>query len=133
MESARSTSGGKAAKQGEHLRPALAIVKDRGELEARREIEHPFQDLDLLVPRREVVMEIEPDLPDGNDPGAPRQLLEGCPVPSRIKVLRLVRMNTHGRKNSLVILRQCDRRGGILQCRSGYQKPSDSSRSRALE
>ncbi len=64
---------------------ALPVVQDDGQAEPPRAVEHPLEDLDLLVPRRVVVVEVEADLADRGDLGPPGQRLErgAVPVPDR--------------------------------------------------
>ena len=126
MEDSRALARAAALERGQDLGPALAVVEQRGQAEAGGAVEHPFEDLDLLRPRRVVVVEIEADLPDRDDAGAAGERLEPGAVPRGLEVFRLVGMDADGGEDPGRRVRERGRILGIGERRARHQKPRHS-------
>ena len=127
MKDTRPLSCPAAREQREHLGAAFAIVEQDGERKPLRAVEHPLEDLDLLLPRRVVVVEVEADLADRGDLRAPRERLECGAVAGGIEVLRLVGMDADRGEDALARFCQRGRAGRVGERRSGNEKPRDAS------
>ena len=75
-------------------------------------------------------MEIETDLPHRDGPGRSEQVLEGLQVPILVEVLRLVRVQPHGRVEPFVLLRHVDGEPGVFERRPRNEDPFHSRRER---
>ena len=91
----------------------VALVEKHGHPDSRRQLQVGFQRPLLVGARREVAVEVEPGLPDGDDLGLRRQALQ-CRRTLRAPLLRVVRM---------------DARGGEQHAR---RRPGDAERGHAL-
>ena len=121
------------AARGPSISAPLAVVEEDRQAEPPRAVEHPLQDLDLLVPRRMVVVEVEADLADRGDVRPPRERLERGAVAGGIEVLRLVGMDADRGKDAFPLRGQLDRGGRIGERRAGHEEPRHTGRPGARE
>lgn len=86
---------GRSIERAEEVLPRLAVVQHDRQAALARQAELPREYAPLVLPRGEVVVVVETDFPDRDDPRRLKQRLQP-PLPGSVAAARLVRVETEG-------------------------------------